>query len=374
MAGLECGLQHMPQFVFVFWRHADHVREHPQIRHVVDAVMCWAVRAGDSAAIEGEHHRQIHDCHVVKDLIERALEKCRVDCRDRPHSLRGHSPRERHRVFFRNAHIEHAIRKYLREFIETGPLGHRRGDGHDFRIALGELDECLRENIRVRRGRRLVRFFYLAGNDVERRYAMRPNRLVLRRHVAFALFRDDVYQDRSVVILVFFEDVDQRVEIVSVVRSQIFESELLEKSSGNDHVLEELLHVVREFVELSADERNAIHHALGEILRLDVALTFNDLIEISAHRTDVRRDRHVVVVEHEKELSLQMSGLIETLEGQAAGERAIADHGHDAIILFSCPALKTSYSDSSRLQNPEMPSCWRMVWNRSRRPVINLCG
>ena len=54
---------------------------------------------------------------------------------------------------------------------------------------------------------------------------------------------------------------------MTVVGAEVFEAQLFEKGAGNDHVLEELLHVVREFVQLAADDRNSIHHAFGEILR-----------------------------------------------------------------------------------------------------------
>src|SRR5688572_31130963 len=42
------------------------------------------------------------------------------------------------------------------------------------------------------------------------------------------------------------------------------------------------------------------------------------------------------------------------------------------IDVDAWPALKTSYSDSSRLQKPEMPLCWRMVGNVAWRPVSSL--
>ena len=76
-----------------------------------------------------------------------------------------------------------------------------------------------------------------------------------------------MHEDRAVVVFVLFEEVDERVEVVTVVGTEVFEAQLFEKSAGNDHVLEELLHVVREFVQLAADDRNSIHDALREILR-----------------------------------------------------------------------------------------------------------
>ena len=164
---------------------------------------------------------------------------------------------------------------------------------------------------------------------------MRPDRLVLRRRVALPLLRDDVDEDGSVVILVLLEDVDQRLQIVTVVGAEVFEAELLEEGAGDHHVLQQLLHVGGELVELDADERNAIHHALGQIFGLVVALAFDDLVQVAADSSDIRGDRHVVVVEDEEEFAFEMAGLIQALEGQTAGERSVSDHGHDAIVLLA---------------------------------------
>ena len=58
----------------------------------------------------------------------------------------------------------------------------------------------------------------------------------------------------------------QELEVVAVVRPEVLEAELLEQRARHDHVLEHLLHVVREAVQLPADQRDAVHHALGQVL------------------------------------------------------------------------------------------------------------
>ena len=119
-----------------------------------------AVLAGDAGAVEGEDDRQVHDGHVVEDLVEGALQERRVDRRDRLHPLRGHAAAERHGVLLGDADVEHSIRQRLGELVEPRPLRHRRRDRHDLRVVLGELDQRLREDrgIRRRPGRRLHDF------------------------------------------------------------------------------------------------------------------------------------------------------------------------------------------------------------------------
>jgi len=91
------------------------------------------------------------------------------------------------------------------------------------------------------------------------------------------------------------------------------------------------------------------------------------------------------------QLALEMSGLIESFQGQAAGKRAVADDCYHAVVsLFDVardcdsesrrngrrgmPGVEDVVLRLSRLQKPEMPPCMRMVSNVSRRPVISLCG
>ena len=162
MPGLERGLQHVPKLVLIFRSHADHVWEEAQIRHVVNAVMGRAVGAGDAAAVEREDHRQIHDGHVVKNLIERSLEERRVDRRDRLHPLRGHAAAERHGMLLGNADVEHPGGMSFPELVEPRAVGHRRGDGDNLRVAFGELDQRFGEDGRVARRPGLARLHHLA--------------------------------------------------------------------------------------------------------------------------------------------------------------------------------------------------------------------
>ena len=130
-----------------------------------------------------------------------------------------------------------------------------------FGSLLRQLDQRLGEDGRVASAATACRLLHLARLDVERRDAVRPDRLVLRRHVALPLLRDHVDEERAVVVLVLLEEVDQEIEIVAVVRPEVLEAELLEERARHDHVLEELLHVAGHAVELAADERDAIHDA-----------------------------------------------------------------------------------------------------------------
>ena len=54
-----------------------------------------------------------------------------------------------------------------------------------------------------------------------------------------------------------------------------------------------------------------------------------DAVEVARQRADVRRDRHAVVVEHDDDRGAQAAGLVDRLERDAAGHRAVADDRDD---------------------------------------------
>ena len=59
-----------------------------------------------------------------------------------------------------------------------------------------------------------------------------------------------------------------------------------------------------------------------------------DAIEIAGHGADVRRDRHLVVVEDDEEGQIEDPRVVQGLEGHASRERAVANDRHDMPVGF----------------------------------------
>ncbi len=55
-------------------------------------------------------------------------------------------------------------------------------------------------------------------------------------------------------------------------------------------------------------------------------------LEKGGEGAHVGRDRHLVVVEDHDQVFFQVPRLVEPLEGEAGGERAVADHRHDLLV------------------------------------------
>src|SRR3546814_9007981 len=75
-----------------------------------------------SRAVDRETHRQVLDRHIVHDLIIGALQKCRIDRRERPHALGGEPRGKGHRMLLGDPDVERPLRMRLRSEEHTSEL------------------------------------------------------------------------------------------------------------------------------------------------------------------------------------------------------------------------------------------------------------
>ena len=213
------------------------------------------------------------------------------------------------------------------------PLGHRAGDGHDFRVHVGQLDQRVGKDLRV--GLR-------AGSDgldtTLRIVGVGPDAMILLllRHAdleALALLRDDVEQHRALVVLGELEGVDERLEIVAVDRAIIRKAHLLENQAGAmaggkqplDRPLDLQCQVL---ARLAGEALDQLLHAAVQVL---VARVGDDVGQVLGDRADVLVDRPLVVVEDDDQALGVVGDVVERLVGDAAGESRIAAKGDHAL-------------------------------------------
>ena len=80
---LQTGAQHCAQLLRVRRRHHGHTGHATQISEIEPAVVRRSIGSDKAAAIDGKQHRQILQANVVDHLIERALQKSRINGDDR---------------------------------------------------------------------------------------------------------------------------------------------------------------------------------------------------------------------------------------------------------------------------------------------------
>ena len=125
----------------------------------------------------------------------------------------------------------------------------------------------------------------------------------------------------------------QRADVVAVDHAHVGEVELLPPQPGRPERLDRLLEVGPEPLERGADPgRQLGQPALDPLAGVPQLRVQPDAVEVPRHRADVGRDRHPVVVEDDDDRGPLAAGLVDGLEGDAAGQRAVADDRHDVTV------------------------------------------
>ncbi len=116
--------------------------------------------------------------------------------------------------------------------------------------------------------------------------------------------------------------------------ADVGEVELLEEQARRPVGLDRGLDLGAEPLERAPEaERKVGQPLLGLRAGLVPARVQPHAVEVAGDRADVGRDRHAVVVEHDHDRRLQPAGVVQRLVGDAAGERAVADHRDDLAVL-----------------------------------------
>jgi hypothetical protein len=195
------------------------------------------------------------------------------------------------------------------EEVEAGTLGHRGRHRHDAGILACKLREGLCEHPGKRRRARLL-LGHLTGLDRERRGAVPEDRVGFGGLVSLSLARNRMNEYGVIRILVFAQYRNQLRDRVAVDRADVLETELLEQEPRHDELLGHVLGLLGKLEHAFAHLGNRQEEALDVVLQAPVRLPVDDPVQVALQRTDVGRDRHLVVVEDDHQPAAKVSGLV----------------------------------------------------------------
>ena len=245
--------------------------------------MAAPVVSDEAGAVDGQDHFLVLHRHVVDDLIIGPLQERRVDREDRDEPALGHTAGEGHREFLRDTDVEEPVREPLRVLFEPGAEGHGRRDGDDVLILLGEGAERFSEfrgKVRAAGGR-------LARVPVEAADAVELRGVLFCRKIALALHGPDVEDDGSVDGLGALEGVPERVEVVSVDGAHVVEAHVFEHVTLVEPVFQELLDADDALDRRVAHDREFFEGVLDFILEQVIPGVRADGREVHRQRTHV---------------------------------------------------------------------------------------
>ena len=98
------------------------------------------VVAHQAAAVDGEHHRQPLQGHIVDDRVVRALQERRVDRHDGAQALEGHPGGGGHGDLLGDPDVQVAVRVRLRVADQTAALAHGGRDHEGAWVLRGQFE------------------------------------------------------------------------------------------------------------------------------------------------------------------------------------------------------------------------------------------
>src|ERR1019366_6061778 len=128
---------------------------------------------------------------------------------------------------------------------EAGAARNGGGDRDNFVVCVREFRECLADNFGI--GRRRRRGGFTALNLVFAE-PVKFVRLFDGRLVAFALFREDMKQDRFILCFQKLKRADEKRNIVAVDRSVVAQAALFENNAWAEKPLAALLHLINKSI------------------------------------------------------------------------------------------------------------------------------
>ena len=218
--------------------------------------MAGTVVPRDPGAVQHERDTRAVQGAVHEDLIEGAVDECRIERDNGVEAPEGEPGRAGSRMLFCNTHVVRACGEPSSKRLEPGGAEHRRRDGDDVGTLLPDTDECLGEHGGPGRARHGERFPGIRVDDPDSVESV--GLIVLGRSVPMTLVGDDMNDHGSAEVSGARQREFNFGFIVSVDGSDVLETEVLEHSLRRQDILRTLLHSMQGPIQLGSDERCAL--------------------------------------------------------------------------------------------------------------------
>ena len=121
---------------------------------------------------------------------------------------------------------------------------------------------------------------------------------------------------------------DQDIQVVAIDRTDVIEAELLEQRTGGHHAFDVFFRALCQFQYRRCDAQYFFRAAAHTVIKPAGEQSSQVVVE----RADIRRNRHVVVVEDHQQVGIHGASIVECLERHASRHRPIADNGNRAPV------------------------------------------
>ena len=287
------------------------------------------VSTNQPCSVQGKHHGQILQRHVVNQLVIGPLQESRIDGDHRLEPLAGQTSRKSHCVLLGNSDIKISLRKPFFKFNHARTLTHGRRDADQSRIPHRHVTQPVTEDLcecQLRRRAGLLQ----TDRRVKLAWSVIGHRIGLRQLVALPLLRHHMQELWPFKVFDVFERRNQGVKVMTIDRTNVIETEFFEQGSRHHHAFGVFLYAFGQFEQRRGPLQNSLAGVLGCSVKLP-AQEFGQIAIECAHRWT---DAHVVVVQDHQQVGISHSSVVQRFKSHSGSQCTIADHG-DHMTLFA---------------------------------------
>ena len=161
---------------------------------------------------------------------------------------------------------------------------------------------------------------------------MKSGRVFLCRSIPLALLGQYMDQYGTLDSLGLFDDFDQAFHVVSVHRSQIRHPHVFKKHTG-DHQLFKAALCSTKAIYNTVSARLTLKGIIDSFLQIEIAGCRTDIIQIFGHATYIFGDGHIVIIEDNDKIGLQLCSIIQCFVCHASGKGSVTDHRYNGRLL-----------------------------------------
>ena len=309
---LDAPVEHRQIFLLGGRCEVNEVGDVRQHGDVVQAEVGHIVHAVNRAPSNDDGRRIAVDAQILRDLVVGALNECAVHAVDRLSAVRRNAGGQRDCVLLGDADIDELLPGLFTHFLGKTEHSRRAGGDHAHgRVSLHLLQHKVERDALEALAACIHQRF--AGFRMERAAVVPFLLVLLGRRIALAFLGDDVDNDRLFGVLDGLERLNERSNIVAVGHKAVIQT-----------------------------------HRTEQVAR-GLAVRFAQQAQILIQAAVVLGDGHIIVVDKDDEVAVQLGRIVERLERFAAAERTVADDGyHIAVLALEVAALRQTARKAHR--------------------------
>jgi len=112
----------------------------------------------------------------------------------------------------------------------------------------------------------------------------------------------------------------------------VLDAQLVEQRAGDHQGAHQHLDLFGQFEQGPTHPGDGLEDVLDHFLHADIGTPRGQVVQVARDAADIGRDRHLVVVEDDDQPLLHLADMVQRLQGDAAGQGAVADDGHDMVL------------------------------------------